>query len=127
VAGEYGSEPEKLLRGDTTAGELTVALRKSVYAVGGVIGVLSASPESGVLRASKFPPIIGVRGSSEGSGEKGTLGWLARMTGWPEVLRGAGRAGGMTVKLKELVVEVGNEVMTVIGGTVSGGDDEALW
>lgn len=36
------------------------------------MGVLSASLESGVLSASKLPPGRGVRGISEGSGEKGT-------------------------------------------------------
>jgi hypothetical protein len=78
---------------EETAGELTVALRNSVYAVGGVIGVFIAS--SWFLMASKWPP-MGVRGSSEGSGEKGDFAAPAMMP-WPLVISGLGRAGILSV------------------------------
>jgi hypothetical protein len=77
---------------EETAGELMVALRNSVYAVGGVIGVFIAS--SWLLRASKRPS-IGVRGSSDGSGEKGEKGDFEAppMRPWPLVMRGLRCAG----------------------------------
>lgn len=71
------------------AGELSVALRKSVYAVGGVMGVLRTS--SCIFSASKRPS-IGVLGSSEGSGEKGDFAELIWKP-WPLVIKGLGRAG----------------------------------
>lgn len=46
------------------------------------------------------------------------------MMGWPEVLRGAGRAGGMA-KI-EVVGVVAKDVTTVIGGAAFGRDVEAL-
>jgi len=52
------------------AGLETVFLRNSVYAAGGVIGVFKLS--SCDFRPSKWP-FRGVRGISEGSGEKGAL------------------------------------------------------
>jgi hypothetical protein len=87
AAGLYGG----CCAGDAIAGELIVCLRNSVYAVGGVMGVFIAS--SWVLRVSKCV-LIGVRGSSDGSGEKGVFR-LEATRAWPLVLSGVSRAGGM--------------------------------
>lgn len=76
-----------------------------MYAVGGVMGVLRASMSR--LRASKRPS-MGVRGSSEGSGEKGDFAALAMRKPWPLVIRGVGR-GGMVVPVAVVGVGVVEE------------------
>jgi hypothetical protein len=91
VAGVYGRLWDV---GEAIAGELMVFLRNSVYAVGGVIGVFMTS--SRLLRASNCP-MTGVRGSSDGNGEKGLLFPDPRTKPWPFVMRGDGRAGMVVV------------------------------
>lgn len=91
------------------------AFRKSVYAVGGVIGVFSAS--SAFLRASNRPS-MGVLGSSDGSGEKGdSFDEPGRMP-WPFVMSGLGRAG-MAMEFRGTVGRNGC-LLWVAGGSGSG-------
>jgi hypothetical protein len=76
------------------AGLATVFLRNSVYAAGGVMGVLRVS--SWLLRLSKCP-FIGVRGISEGRGENGAL--EGGMEEWL-VVSGAGIVEGIVCVMR---------------------------